>query len=338
MSRPSVALSALPRSTSTPTFSAARTASPEILQAIYDAPAVPRLCVLIPSYKEEMRVLKQTILSAALVEYPERRVVVLVDDPPQASGAERRALKATRELIAELNDSFGAIGRRFEREHRGFLTRAQSGFIDLAAEALFLARLYDEAASWIEELAQHIAEMPSQPAFAHTDRLFIERVVGEPAAAHRAHAAALRASSPDADAIAHDYRRIATLLKVEISGFERKQYGNLSREPNKAMNLNAYIGLLGKRFRIEPRSAGLPLLLECAEPEAGLSIPDADYLLTLDADSLVLSDYAVRLVHVMESDARLAVAQTPYSAVPGAPSTLERIAGATTDSLERYPI
>ena len=64
-----------------------------------------------------------------------------------------------------------------------------------------------------------------------------------------------------------------------------------------------------------------------------LRVPDADYLLTLDADSLLLPGYALRLVYLMErpGNERLAVAQTPYSAVPGAPGALERTAGATTD-------
>src|SRR5262249_13930593 len=48
---------------------------------------------------------------------------------------------------------------------------------------------------------------------------------------------------------------------------------------------------------------------------------------------LLASGYALRLVHEMRRPGRerVAVAQTPYTAVPGAPGPLERIAGATTD-------
>src|SRR5262245_49771980 len=49
------------------------------LEAVYTRPVKP-LAILIPSYKEEERVLLQTVISAALVEYPERRIVVLLDD------------------------------------------------------------------------------------------------------------------------------------------------------------------------------------------------------------------------------------------------------------------
>jgi cellulose synthase/poly-beta-1,6-N-acetylglucosamine synthase-like glycosyltransferase len=75
----------------------------------------------------------------------------------------------------------------------------------------------------------------------------------------------------------------------------------------------------------------LPQLQECLDGNADLTIPAADYLLTLDADSLVLPDYALKLVPIMEQNARIGVIQTPYSAIPGSMTTLERIAGATTD-------
>jgi len=64
-----------------------------------------------------------------------------------------------------------------------------------------------------------------------------------------------------------------------------------------------------------------------------LTIPNPDYVLTLDADSVLLPEYCVRLVHLLEQGAHAgdAVAQTPYSAFPGAATRIERISGATTD-------
>jgi hypothetical protein len=98
------------------------------------------------------------------------------------------------------------------------------------------------------------------------------------------------------------------------------------------MNLNSYIGLVGQRLR-ERRAADGLHLEPAGTAEAALEVPDTDYFITLDADSLLVPDYASRLIHLMEQPghARTAVAQTPYSAIPGAPSALERIAGATTD-------
>src|SRR5439155_10722130 len=61
--------------------------------------------------------------------------------------------------------------------------------------------------------------------------------------------------------------------------------------------------------------------------------PDADFIVVLGADSLILAEYTLRLVHFVTrpGNERVAVVQTPYASVPGATSTIERIAGATTD-------
>ena len=64
-----------------------------------------------------------------------------------------------------------------------------------------------------------------------------------------------------------------------------------------------------------------------------LVVPEPDYLLTLDADSVLCPSTASRLVHLLEQPEHsdVAVAQTPYSSFPGSATRLERIAGATTD-------
>jgi cellulose synthase/poly-beta-1,6-N-acetylglucosamine synthase-like glycosyltransferase len=72
-----------------------RAASRDILEAIYDSPA-PAVSILVPSYKEEARVLLQTVLSVALMEYPHRRVVVLLDDPPSRAPLSTTSLPCMR--------------------------------------------------------------------------------------------------------------------------------------------------------------------------------------------------------------------------------------------------
>src|SRR5262249_40890657 len=46
--------------------------------SIYDDP--PSLTVLVPSFKEEERVVSRALLSAALAEYPAKSIVLLIDD------------------------------------------------------------------------------------------------------------------------------------------------------------------------------------------------------------------------------------------------------------------
>ena len=128
-----------------------------------------------------------------------------------------------------------------------------------------------------------------------------------------------------------EYRRLSKIFAVPIDIFERKRFANLSHAPNKAMNLNSYIGLIGRTFRISKGVDGVSLLLETPATEAEVTVPEADYIITIDADSIILPDYVHKLVSIMEADRGIAIAQTPYSAYPNPPTVLERVAGATTD-------
>ncbi len=62
------------------------------------------------------------------------------------------------------------------------------------------------------------------------------------------------------------------------------------------MNLNSYIALLGSR--VAERDAEGPLRLE--KVADGVELEDAEYVLTLDADSVLLPDHMARLIEVME--------------------------------------
>jgi cellulose synthase/poly-beta-1,6-N-acetylglucosamine synthase-like glycosyltransferase len=310
-----------------------RAASRAEIEAIYDYDRAPALAVLVPSYKEEERVVHQTLLSAALMEYPRRRVVLLIDDPPNPKNPEdAEQLERMRRLPDKIEDMLSAPARKFQWAMHAYEQRRQGGLIDSAGETRTLVKLYQEAAVWIEQIAAN------SPVRDHTDKLFVESVLMAPARAHRERAAQLlRRSRKGASQLTpaellREYRRLAALFSVEITSFERKTFANLSRASNKAMNLNSYIDLMGGHFRRTPHPDG-PHLERCEPERAELSVAAADYLITLDADSLLMGDYALRLIHVMEREEnrRVAVVQTPYSAVPGTLCMIERVAGATTD-------
>jgi cellulose synthase (UDP-forming) len=303
------------------------------LESICDGGRLRTLAILIPSYKEEARVVRRTLLSAALVEYPNRRVTLLIDDPPTPSDPDDKAgLLAARRLAGEICELLRKPAEKFQSALTGFEQRLSLGPVGVRDECHRIARLYEEAAQWLEgEALRHRAA--ERDHIDHTDRLFVERILLEPARAYREKARDIAAQDDLSVELLHrEFRRLASLFRVEFASFERKRYQNLSHAANKAMNLNSYIGLLGKAVREVIRHDGLHLE-QCEPADATHNLPDADYLITLDADSLLLSDYALRLVHVMEQpgNERLAVAQTPYSAVPGTRNILERVAGATTD-------
>ncbi|MGH2833315.1 MAG: glycosyltransferase family 2 protein, partial [Solirubrobacteraceae bacterium] len=99
-----------------------------------------------------------------------------------------------------------------------------------------------------------------------------------------------------------------------------------------AMNLNSYIGLMGDSYKEVQTPAGLNLM-PAGEDTPDLVVPECDYVLTIDADSVIMPEYCLRLVYLLEREehSQVAVAQSPYSAFPGARTRIERIAGATTD-------
>ena len=288
----------------------------------------PTVCVLIPSYKEEIGVLRQTIVSAALAEFPSRRIVVLIDDPITEHREDRAALERTRDMVLALRARFQLAAARLHEEQSAFALRRNDD-CDLHAETRRVAELYEDIATWVCALGDQ-SRVRDADAKDHTDEFFIESVIAASAEAHRLRAQQLRESVCDLRVLEQEYRRLVALLSVDINSFERKQYANLSHAPNKAMNLNSYIGMMGKSFRVVERP-GVRRLERCDAATADLVVPDADYLLTLDADSLVLRTYMLKLVTLMEHDRQVAVAQTPYSAVPGSRNRLERAAGAQTD-------
>jgi cellulose synthase/poly-beta-1,6-N-acetylglucosamine synthase-like glycosyltransferase len=292
----------------------------------------PSLTAIVPSYQEEEHVIGNTLLSAALQEYPHKRIVLLIDDPPVPK--DRRArdqLVAARALPRKIEHLLAEPAARFSSALQSFESwYGQTRRTDI--EAMFeLAQTYEWAVAWLHRLAK----MPK--AADHTDVFFGNEVVMRLADDLQLVANAVLDAA--ADGVALDgrhmrrlYRRLVWTFTAEVTSFERKRYASLSHEPNKAMNLNSFIGLMGGCFREVLTVNGL-VLVPADRADADLIVPDTDYVLTLDADSVLLPEYCLRLVHLLEQSEhrKTAIAQTPYSAFPGSATRLERIAGATTD-------
>lgn len=294
----------------------------------------PKLTILIPAYKEEEEVVLQTILSAALLEYPSKRIVLLIDDPPISRSFEGvKGLERMRALPARVNDMLRAPALLFRRELESFLADTSTATDKLTADRVRLSELLVIAAEHFETIGKSAA------ANDHVGEFFRERITGYVAHDLRTSATAWRLGNRDAegtelrDLLEPDFRRLAGLFSAEIISFERKQYDNLSHAPNKAMNLNAYLALMGTHTSEVLGSDGKRKLVKSEPSSETRYVPDSDYVITLDADSLLLSDYAIRLIEFLErpENRDVAIAQTPYSAFPDAPGTLERIAGLTTD-------
>jgi cellulose synthase (UDP-forming) len=304
------------------------------LDELYLGPDVP-MTILVPSYREEPAVVRQTLLSTALQEYPDKRLVLLIDEPPAPrTDNDRRLLDAARALPGEVQRLLAAPAAKARSDLLAFEERVAAAVapgIDreqvTEGECGRLASAHLRAAEWFDQAAD------SERIENHTDALFVEVVLRRAGEEHREAARHLDSGGEtDSLRLWLGYRMILARFEVEVSSFERKKYVNLSHEPNKAMNLNSYISLLGKEWAEVGGDDGTHLV-----PVGGgtpdLVVPEACYVTTVDADSILLPGYCMRLVHRFEqADARrTAVVQTPYSAVPNAPRPIERVAGATTD-------
>ncbi len=296
------------------------------------------ITVLVPSYAEEPGVVRQTLWSAALQEFPSVRVVLLIDDDPEPSDPSVAAkLDATRALAGEIHTALLEPCERATAALEDFRRHAAAGDepTDLLAS---LSRSYTEAAEWLEDMAAR------EQVNDHVDEFFVDSVLMGLARELRLTLLALTAAAAQNAAPAFDrmdelHLRLVRIFGAEMAYFERKRYASLSQEANKAMNLNSYISLMGGSWLPDQRGDALVLRPDATagpvteEGRAVLHIPDSEYLLTLDADSLLLRDYCLRLVYFLESseNSHVAVTQTPYSSFRGAPTRIERVAGATTD-------
>lgn len=289
------------------------------------------ITVLVPSYSEEPQVIRKTLLSAALQEYPNIKVMLLVDDNPYPTDPTVAArLDETRnisngimELLREPRERFTAAAGK----HAHSTTRSVSpeGVQELSGHYMW-------AAAWLHRQAD------AEEIEDHVDVFFAEQVLRAMGNELRLVGKALAASADEGTPLPNErvtqlYNRLVWTFTAELGVFERKKYASLSHEANKAMNLNSYIGLMGISYRQQQTPAGI-VLHPVAKPGKGdITFADSEFLLTLDADSILLRDYCVRLVYFLQQpgNERVAVTQTPYSSFRGAGTRIERLAGATTD-------
>ncbi|MCL2639558.1 MAG: glycosyltransferase [Phycisphaerales bacterium] len=304
------------------------------LDSLFMMPEAPALTVLVPSYKEDREVIRRTLLSAALQEYPYKKVVLLIDNPPNPTEKDDLALlHAARQLPITIQDLLDEALEQFSAFLKDYEIRLSSGVWDAEAETETLLQASLAAAEWFEGQAK------LHSGATHSDALFVQLTYMEPARAYYSRArhleGILEAGGPwlTEGEIRVDYLRLASRFQTSLSSFERKKYINLSHEANKAMNLNSYIGLLGRSLREADMPGGVVLEPCGGGDEASIVVASADFLITLDADSILAPDYALRLIAFARrpENSRVAIMQTPYSAEPDPPTTIERIAGATTD-------
>ncbi|WP_150306491.1 glycosyltransferase family 2 protein [Planctomonas psychrotolerans] len=286
----------------------------------------PSVTVLISSSDQGMAAVRRSLWSAALQEYPDLRVVHLLDGPGGA-GSDRDDLRG---VAAEVASELVPLRSRFTEARERFSIEGVEAGSDTSAASV-LADHYAWAAAWLHRKANSSAgRLPA-------DRFFADEVLAGLGDELELTAVALFAAvnqgeAPDAQRMSELYDRLVWIFSAELETFERRAFASLPSGNGRAGNLNAYLGLMGGSYRLEDSPDG-GILHPCAPADADTVVPDADFVITLDASSVVLRDYALRLVHHLElpSNARVAVVQTPSSSVARATTVLGRTIEAATD-------
>ncbi len=115
-----------------------------------------------------------TLLSTALQEYPDLRVVLLVDDPPNPRYAgPRRLLDSAEALPAEVERLLSEPRRRFDLALERWETSVDPTMPTTDAEVHALAGEYEYAGSWIRSLSDqyHVSD--------HNEAFFAKHVLGK---------------------------------------------------------------------------------------------------------------------------------------------------------------
>lgn len=132
----------------------------------------PTLTTIIPSYQEEERVIMATLLTAALQEYPDKSVVLLIDDPYVPKNAKaREQLENARALPAKVERILAEPARRFAGGMTSLEIALRRGEIPGHTAMLAVASAYADAIQWLEDFAA------DQEIVDHTDTFFVNGIL-----------------------------------------------------------------------------------------------------------------------------------------------------------------
>lgn len=132
----------------------------------------PTLTTIIPSYQEEERVIMATLLTAALQEYPDKSVVLLIDDPYVPKNAKaREQLENARALPAKVERILAEPARRFAGGMTSLEIALRRGEIPGHTAMLAVASAYADAIQWLEDFAA------DQEIVDHTDTFFVNEIL-----------------------------------------------------------------------------------------------------------------------------------------------------------------
>jgi len=229
-------------------------------------------------------VVLMTMLSTALQEYPDLRVVLLVDDPPNPRYAGPRKAARLRPTRCPPRSSACSRSRAAAStgRWRAFEMSIDPSLPTTAGQVHALAGEYEHAGSWIQSLSDQYHVSDHNEAFFATARAGQtgDRPRGDrPRPAHRRRLRAGEDRRPPGWPSSTRASPGPSAPRSRASSASASP--RFSAEPNKAMNLNSYIGLMGGAYREVLTPAGLNLVA-AGDQEPDLIVPESEYILTID--------------------------------------------------------
>ena len=286
----------------------------------------PSIKILVPSYQEEESTIYQTLFSAATQDYPEKDVILLIDDSPNPkTETDKNGLELSRKIPLDIMKLLSKEKKYLSEQYQSYIEREKK---DIEKEKKYLKSNFYYVSNWFLVMAEN------HKINDHTDKLFVKKILIDPGEKYKKEAELSVDKINDFESVELNYKKLISIFNANLSSFERKKYINLSHEPNKAMNINSYISLMG--YYYDEIRKEKDLFIHKKKSIGGLDdkkIEDPDYILTLDADSIIVPEYTKNLIFLMEQKKfeKVGIIQSPYSAIDGTENIFEKLAGATTD-------
>jgi hypothetical protein len=253
---------------------------------------LPVASVLVPSSGADAGAVRTALLSAALQEWPDLQIVLVIDDRAASSDFSPAAMvQATAALPDQINELLAGPGAIFARSLEAFESRVSPDYRPDGEEIRRVVATYQVAAAWLIQLIR------DEERRGRADRYLADEVLQSLASDFGIVAADLQAMADSGATLSTDrihrlYRRLAWTFGAHLSSFEDQEHPGTTE----GASLDRYVGLIGGHYRTA-RVEGRPTLVSTRAGTAELSIPKPDFVLLVEPGSTVPPEYCMRLAH-----------------------------------------
>ncbi|MBN2443906.1 MAG: glycosyltransferase [Spirochaetales bacterium] len=308
---------------------------------------MPRVTILLPSYREEEQLVRKSLVSHILQEYGNKEIVLLLDnDPGTPYPHEQENTKKISAMINTLSCEF----RKNDKLVRETLKSVDpEGCTDSRAFSRHITPLIDcylVIRKWIAEQERIIADSGVSHPF---DSFFYEEVMQNrikriDTILSKLSRIIKRGETGESVSLEKDeehlvvsaYSETSTFFRIPITLFMRRRYKNLPREKTKSANLRSYANLINKDISFYCDEKG-DEYVRIDGPGTGIK---TRYVATFDSDVIVTPHYLTRKISFLEdpSNKEYGLIQSPYSVPAGEGSAAGDASGVHTDWFFPYTL